>query len=46
MKFEGTWLIYEMELWDEDYLNMEVKAFSPWGQFHIFGKEKNEREIR
>lgn len=25
--FKGTWHIYEMELWDEDYFNMEVQAF-------------------
>ena len=23
----GTWHIYEMELWDEEYFNMEVKAY-------------------
>lgn len=23
----GTWHIIEMELWDEDYFNMEVQAF-------------------
>jgi len=27
MKFEGTWHIYEMEMWDEDYFNMEVQAY-------------------
>ncbi len=27
MKFEGTWHITEMELWDEDYLNMEEQAY-------------------
>ncbi len=27
MKFEGNWQIYEMELWNEDYLNMEVQAY-------------------
>ena len=26
-KFEGIWHIYEMELWDADYFNMEVQAF-------------------
>jgi hypothetical protein len=26
-QFEGTWHIYEMELWEEDYFNMEVQAF-------------------
>jgi hypothetical protein len=23
----GTWHIYDMELWDEDYFNMEVQAY-------------------
>lgn len=27
MKFEGTWHITEMDLWDEDYLNMEEQAY-------------------
>lgn len=27
MKYEGTWRITEMELWDQDYLDMEVEAF-------------------
>ena len=27
MKFIGTWYIYEMEAWDEDYFNMEVQAY-------------------
>jgi hypothetical protein len=27
MKFTGTWHIYEMEMWDEDYFNMEVQAY-------------------
>ena len=27
MKFIGTWHIYEMEGWDEDYFNMEVQAY-------------------
>lgn len=27
MKFAGIWHIYEMELWDEDYFNMEVQAY-------------------
>lgn len=26
-EFIGTWHIYEMELWDEDYFNMEVQAY-------------------
>jgi len=25
--FVGTWHIYEMEMWDEDYFNMEVQAY-------------------
>lgn len=27
MDFTGTWHIYEMELWDKDYFNMEVQAY-------------------
>ena len=27
MDFTGTWYIYEMEMWDEDYFNMEVQAY-------------------
>lgn len=27
MKFAGTWHIEDMELWDEDYFNMEVQAY-------------------
>ena len=27
MSVIGTWHIYEMELWDEDYFNMEVQAY-------------------
>jgi len=27
MKFAGTWHIYAMEMWDEDYVNMEVQAY-------------------
>lgn len=27
MKYEGIWHILEMDLWDEDYFNMEVQAF-------------------
>ena len=27
MDFTGTWRIYEMEAWDEDYFNMEVQAY-------------------
>lgn len=25
--FTGIWHIYEMEMWDEDYFNMEVQAY-------------------
>lgn len=25
--FVGLWHIYEMEMWDKDYFNMEVKAY-------------------
>lgn len=27
MEFDGLWHIYEMELWDEQYFNMEVQAY-------------------
>jgi hypothetical protein len=27
MDFIGTWHIYEMELWDEDYFNMDIQAY-------------------
>ena len=27
MKYEGIWHIIEMDMWDEDYCNMEVQAF-------------------
>ncbi len=27
MNFIGTWHIYEMEMWDEDYFNMEIQAY-------------------
>jgi len=27
MSFIGTWHIYEMENWNEDYFNMEVQAY-------------------
>ena len=27
VNFIGTWYIYEMEMWDEDYFNMEVQAY-------------------
>jgi hypothetical protein len=27
MKFAGMWHIFEMEMWDEDYFNMEVQAY-------------------
>ncbi|MGK7876805.1 MAG: hypothetical protein AB4426_27015 [Xenococcaceae cyanobacterium] len=25
--FVGRWHIYEMEMWDEDYFNMETQAY-------------------
>lgn len=28
MKFAGTWHIYEMEMWNGDYFNMEVQAYT------------------
>ena len=27
LDFTGTWHIYEMEMWDKDYFNMEVQAY-------------------
>jgi len=27
VNFIGTWHIYEMEIWDEHYFNMEVQAY-------------------
>lgn len=27
MKYERTWHITEMEMWDDEYLNMEVQAY-------------------
>jgi len=27
MKYAGTWHIYKMETWDEDYFSMEIQAF-------------------
>jgi len=27
MNYMGTWHIYEMEMWDKDYFNMEVQAY-------------------
>ncbi len=27
MQFTGTWHIYEMSMWDEEYFNMEVQAY-------------------
>lgn len=27
MTLNGTWHIYEMEMWDQDYFNMEVQAY-------------------
>ena len=38
--FFGTWDIYEMEAWDEDYFNEEVQAYikidkNKTGEFHF-----------
>jgi hypothetical protein len=27
MKYEGIWHIIQMDMWDEDYFNMEAQAF-------------------
>ena len=27
MQYVGTWQIIEMEMWDEDYFNMEIQAY-------------------
>jgi len=27
VKIKGIWHIYEMEMWDEDYMNMETQAY-------------------
>jgi hypothetical protein len=27
MKYEGIWQITQMDMWDEEYINMEVQAF-------------------
>ena len=27
MRFSGTWHIYEMDTWGEEYFNMEVQAY-------------------
>ena len=27
MEFTGTWHIYEMSNWDDEYFNMEVQAY-------------------
>jgi len=40
MKYEGIWHIVEMDMWDEDYCNMEVQAFirvgsNGIGNFHF-----------
>jgi hypothetical protein len=35
MTFKGMWHIYEMELWDEDYFNMEVQAYIKIGSNNI-----------
>lgn len=33
--FVGIWHIYEMELWDSDYYNMEVQAFIEIGSNNL-----------
>jgi hypothetical protein len=40
MKLAGTWHIYEMDQWEEEYFNMEGQAFikiedSGTGEFHF-----------
>lgn len=38
MKFSGTWYISKMEMWEEDYFNMEGQAFieiAPNGSGHF-----------
>jgi hypothetical protein len=40
MKYEGIWHITQMDMWDEDYINMEVQAFiqigsNGIGNFHF-----------
>ncbi len=45
MDFAGTWHIYEMETWDEDYFNMEVQAYvriEPNGRRFKFTWEGND----
>ncbi len=29
--YQGTWHIYEMKMWDEDYFNMAVQAYLKMG---------------
>jgi hypothetical protein len=35
MNFIGLWHITEMEMWDEDYINMEVQAFIQIEENHL-----------
>lgn len=35
MTFKGMWHIYEMELWDEGYFNMEVQAYIKIGSRNL-----------
>ena len=47
MNFIGTWHIYEMEMWDEDYFNMEVQAYikivsNTKGNFQFFSTKRKE----
>jgi len=53
MKYTGNWYIDEMELWDEDYFNMEVRAYITIGksrtgefQFGLVSGEINGKIIR
>lgn len=32
MALEGNWHIYDMEMWDESYFNMEVQAYITVGE--------------
>lgn len=35
MNFTGTWHIFQMEIWDEDYFNMEVQAYIKIGPSYL-----------
>ena len=34
-RFRGTWRILEMEVWDKDYLDLEVPAYISFGADHM-----------